>query len=335
MEQKLILDVQHLNVDFLTRKGALHILHNIHFEVHAGETVGIVGESGCGKSVTSLAVMHLLPDNARILGDSQIIFEGKNLSDLSEHALCHIRGREITMVFQDPMTSLDPVQTIGDQLVEAAQIHGHTTRQEARKKSLDMLERVGISAPEERLSQYSFQLSGGTQQRIGIAMALMCHPKLLIADEPTTALDVTVQAQILALMKDLQKEFHMAIILISHDMGVISHMSDRILVMYAGQIVERGTKEEILTHPLHPYTQGLLRSIPDMTAPQTSLYSISGIVPGPSQMPSGCRFHPRCPYVHQCCKNQEPQLYKIGREYVRCLKYDPRFIEEFHKGVNA
>lgn len=335
MEQEVVLDVAQLNVDFVTRKGRLHILDDVHFSLRRGETLGIVGESGCGKSVTSLSVMRLLPENGEILEGSRIEFEGKDLTRLSDKELCRIRGRDIAMIFQDPMTSLDPVKTIGSQLAEAAEIHTHMTRKEARKRSLDMLERVGVSAPEERLSQYSFQLSGGTQQRVGIAMALMCSPKVLIADEPTTALDVTVQAQILALMKEIQQDMDMSIILISHDMGVISHMADRILVMYAGQVAEEGTRDAILHHPLHPYTQGLLRSIPDMTASEQVLYSIPGVVPGPLQMPAGCRFHPRCPFAAACCAKQKPELISLQGERVRCLLYDPRTKNEFRKEADA
>ena len=286
-----LLTVDGLSVQFNTKKGINTAVDGISFSVGKGEILGIVGESGCGKSVTSLSILRLLGTNARI-SQGSVKLEGRELLSLSEDEMCKIRGNEIAMIFQDPMTALNPTLTIGDQLIEPLVIHQGFNKKDARKEAVEVLKKVGISAPEKRLKEYPHQLSGGMRQRVMIAMAVSCAPKLLIADEPTTALDVTIQAQILELMLDLRQKMDTAVILITHDMGVVAETADNILVLYAGKVVEYGSVKEIFNTPKHPYTKGLLSSIPPLEEDVEELNTIEGTVPGPGQMPAGCRFSP-------------------------------------------
>lgn len=316
-----LLNIEQLRVCFQSKRGQVNAVDGVDISIHPGEILGIVGESGCGKSVTALSVLKLLGRNAVIDRESVIQFEEKELARMGEDGLRQIRGKDIAMIFQDPMTSLNPVMTIEKQLVEVIRQHQKISRKEARACALEMLRKVGIPSPEKRLKEYPFQLSGGMKQRVVIAMALMCHPKLLIADEPTTALDVTIQAQILQLIKRLQTEISAAIMLITHDMGVVAALADQVAIMYAGEVVEYGRVKEIFKHPRHPYTSGLLKSIPRLDVEVEELYSIEGTVPRPEDMPKGCRFCPRCNCASAECRTERPRLYSIGEGKVRCFKY--------------
>lgn len=312
--------MENLKTYFYTEDGVVKAVDGVSFEVREGETLGIVGESGSGKSVTSLSIMRLLDQNGKIV-DGKIIFKGRNLLELSESEMRRIRGKEIAMIFQEPMVALNPVFTIGDQIMEAIILHQNVSEKEARKMAIDLLRKVGIPEPEKRVDEYPHQLSGGMRQRAMIAMALSCRPSLLIADEPTTALDVTIQAQILELMKELQREYGMAIILITHDMGVVAEMSDKVAVMYAGKVVEYGDVKTIFTEPKHPYTYALLESIPRIDVEQERLKSIPGNVPDPLNFPPGCKFHPRCEFFEKGkCDVEEPELEDLdGNHKVRCF----------------
>ncbi len=294
-----ILDVRNLRVGFQTDNGLLTAVDDVSFSLEAGKTLGLVGESGCGKSVTSMSLMRLLPQPAGRILNGQVLLEGRDLAALPIEDMRKIRGNDIAMIFQEPMTALNPVERVGTQIIEAIQLHEPTTPDKALKRAVELMEWVGIPAPEQRVNEYPHQLSGGMRQRVMIAMALSCHPKVLIADEPTTALDVTVQAQILDLLKRLQKETGMAVILITHDLGVIAETCDDVAVMYAGRIVERGAVQDIFARPLHPYTQGLIRCLPKLDhPPKTALPVIPGMVPSLKEMPQGCRFASRCPNQH-------------------------------------
>ncbi len=310
-----ILKVENLKTYFHTEDGIVKAVDGVSFELYEGETLGIVGESGSGKSVTSLTVMRLLDEKARIEG-GKVIFNGKNLLELSEQEMQKIRGNDIAMIFQEPMVALNPVYTIGDQIMEAIILHQEVKESEARKITIELLRKVGIPEAEKRIDQYPHQLSGGMRQRAMIAMALSCKPSILIADEPTTALDVTIQAQILDLMKELQQEYGMALIMITHDMGVIAEVADRVAVMYAGKVVEYGEVEEIFTKPKHPYTYALLSSIPRLDVEQQKLKSIPGNVPDPLNFPPGCRFHPRCEFAQEKCKEEIPELVEVKERHL-------------------
>ncbi|WP_350344395.1 ABC transporter ATP-binding protein [Proteinivorax tanatarense] len=312
MSEKL-LSVKNLKTYFYTEDGVVPAIDGVNFDVEPGETLGIVGESGCGKSVTSLSVMRLIPNPPGKIEDGEITFDGKDLLSLSEAEMRKLRGNEMSMIFQEPMTSLNPVYTVGDQITEAIKLHQGKAHKEAVKHAIEMLTLVGIPLPEKRVNEYPHQLSGGMRQRVMIAMALSCNPKLLFADEPTTALDVTIQAQILELMKKLKRELGTSIILITHDLGVIAETVDRVIVMYAGRVVEEAPVKEIFKSPMHPYTQGLLNSIPSLDERKERLDSIKGTVPNPLDMPTGCRFHPRCPHVMDKCKEEKPQLEDQGK----------------------
>ncbi len=318
-----ILEVNNLEISFKKNKDYITTVNGISFKVKKGETVGIVGESGCGKSVTSLSVMGLLPEGVSKIGDqSDIIFNDKSLVDLSQAEMRAIRGKEVAMIFQDPMTSLNPVLTIGFQIIEQLRTHMKLTKTEGRKKAIDMLQKVGIPRAEKIVNQYPHQLSGGMRQRVMIAMALSCNPKLLIADEPTTALDVTIQAQILELMKELQNEFDTSIMFITHDLGVVAETCERVIVMYAGEIVEEGLLEDIFNDSKHPYTKGLLNSIPDLEKKEDRLNSIPGSVPLPGNMPKGCRFASRCEFATDKCKELAPPKTEISEShYTNCWLY--------------
>jgi len=302
----VLLQIEQLTTQFRTERGIFPAISNLSLTVNKGEIVCIVGESGSGKTVASLSVMQLLPP-AGSIASGEIRFEGRNLLALDQKELRKIRGRSIAMIFQDPMMALDPVYPCGEQIMEVIRIHTRTSRKEQRARALELLEQVGIPHPERVMKAYPHELSGGMCQRVVIAMALACNPKLLIADEPTTALDVTVQAQILELLKKIRREFGMSILMITHDLGVVAEMADRVAVMYAGQVVEEGEVRSIFHHPRHPYTQGLIRSIPHLDKPSDKLYSIPGTVPGIAAMPSGCRFHPRCPECMAICEREEPK----------------------------
>ena len=316
-----LLDVRNLKVHFYTDEGTVPAVDGVSFQVNAGETLGIVGESGCGKSQTSLAIMGLIPMPPGKVVGGEIFFKDNDLLKKSEKEMRQIRGNEVSMIFQEPMTSLNPVFTIGDQIMEAIILHQKVSEKEARTKAAEMLRLVGISSPEKRLDEYPHQLSGGMRQRVMIAMALSCNPSLLIADEPTTALDVTIQAQILDLMRSLQQEIGMGIMLITHDMGVIAEMAENVVVMYAGKVVEQAAVKEIFANPLHPYTNGLLGSIPKLHQETERLEAISGVVPNPYQMPTGCRFNPRCQYAQEICRQQEPHLVEYAdNHFAACWK---------------
>ena len=315
-----LLKVEGLQVQFQTKKGVNTSVDGVSFSIGKGEILGIVGESGCGKSVTSLSILQLLGTNAKI-SQGSIKLSGRELLGLSEEEMCKIRGNEIAMIFQDPMTALNPTLTIGEQLFDPLVIHQGYSKADARKEAVEVLKKVGIAAPEKRMKEYPHQLSGGMRQRIMIAMAVSCAPKLLIADEPTTALDVTIQAQILELMLELRQNMETAIILITHDMGVVAETADNILVLYAGKVVEYGSVKDIFNAPKHPYTQGLLSSIPPLQEDVEELNTIEGTVPAPGQMPAGCRFGPRCPHAGEHCRRGQPGLYPVEGALVSCFQY--------------
>jgi len=324
-DTEYLLDVRNLKTYFKTMDGIVRAVDGVDFRIKPGRTLGIVGESGCGKSVTSLSVMRLI-DRPGWIEDGQIFFNGQDLLELSEEQMRRIRGNKISMIFQEPMTSLNPVYTIGNQIGEVLRLHKHMRGREVRDRSIEMLRRVGIPAAERRLSDYPHNLSGGMRQRVMIAMALATDPQLLIADEPTTALDVTIQAQILDLMRGLSEDFNTAVMLITHDLGVVAEMAHDVTVMYTGQVVEHGTVYQVLKEPKHPYTQGLLASIPSAVVKGQRLHAIKGSVPNPLNLPKGCTFAPRCPYAMDICWRQEPRLLDIGQGHmVHCwLHQTPR-----------
>ena len=312
-ENSPLLSIRDLSVTFHTDEGLVRAVNSVSYEVTEGKTLAVVGESGCGKSVTALSILSLIPDPPGKIENGEIIFRGKDLITADEKTMQRIRGNDIAMIFQEPMTSLNPVYTVGDQIVEAIELHQKRPPQLAWQQAIEMLKLVGIADPDQRINDYPHQMSGGMRQRIMIAMALSCSPSLLIADEPTTALDVTIQAQILELLRKLQKQNDMSIILITHDLGVVAENADDVVVMYASKIVETGVVEDIFDEPLHPYTRGLLRSLPKVGIKQERLEVIGGSVPDPLEFPSGCKFHPRCPIGSDDprCKKTEPQLREV------------------------
>jgi oligopeptide/dipeptide ABC transporter ATP-binding protein len=318
-----LLEVQNLYVSFKTDEGEVRAVNGVSFNIHAGKTLALVGESGCGKSVTSLAIMRLIPDPPGKITDGKVLFRSKNLLDLPEAKMRPIRGNDIAMIFQEPMTSLNPVFTVGQQIVEAIELHQSRKGKAAWTHATEILRLIGIADPEQRMNEYPHQLSGGMRQRVMIAMALSCDPTLLIADEPTTALDVTIQAQILDLIKELQQRSRMAVLLITHDLAVVAENADDVVVMYASKIAEKASVNQIFKKPLHPYTQGLLNSLPKMGQKQKRLDVIPGSVPDPLHFPTGCKFHPRCPYGKDDakCRSQEPTLeeFQPGHQ-VACWK---------------
>ncbi len=321
--QELLLDIRGLRTQFFTDDGLARAVDGVSYSLEKGETVGVVGESGCGKSVTALSVLRLIPDPPGKIVDGEIIFEGTNLLQLSSAEMRRIRGNDISMIFQEPMTSLNPVFTIGNQITEAVRLHQGLNKKDALAKAVEALKLVGIPVPERRVHEYPHQLSGGMRQRAMIAMALSCNPKVLIADEPTTALDVTIEAQILDLMRTLQEELGTAIIMITHDLGVIADIARKVVVMYAGKVVEQAPVERIFASPNHPYTQGLLQSLPrvdkDASGAKQRLQEIPGIVPSLLNLPTGCKFASRCPSVMPHCKEQEPPLEQVApNHYSAC-----------------
>ncbi len=306
-----LLELSHLSTSFFTDKGEIRAVDDVSFSIQAGETLALVGESGCGKSVTAFSIMRLVDKPGRIV-DGKILFKGKNLLDLPEGEMRRVRGKSIGMIFQEPMTSLNPVFKIGDQIGEALQIHTDLSAHDVRREVLKLLEKVRIPSPDRRIDQYPHEMSGGMKQRVMIAMALACKPDLLIADEPTTALDVTIQAQILDLLKNLQEEMGMAILLITHNLGVVAQFSRDVIVMYASKIAERASVEQLFKNPSHPYTRALLNSLPRPGERGKRLESIQGTVPSPLQYPKGCHFSTRCLEVLEHCAEQPPPLVQIG-----------------------
>ncbi|CAM3622632.1 MULTISPECIES: ABC transporter ATP-binding protein [Brevibacillus] len=314
-----ILEVEQLRTRFRTDNGVVSVVDGVDFSIRAGETLGVVGESGCGKSVTSLSIMRLLPPNGNSGGT--IRFNGKNVLELSEKEMQSVRGNEIAMIFQEPMTSLNPLHTVGKQIEEAVILHTGASQQQAKERAIAMLKAVGMPRAEEIYGEFPHQLSGGMRQRVMIAMAMSCDPKLIIADEPTTALDVTIQAQILDLMRDLKEKTGTSIMLITHDLGVVAEMCDRVIVMYAGQVVEETDVETLFENPKHPYTIGLMNSIPDLEDEREYLETIPGSVPLAHQMPKGCRFAPRCSKVMPVCEEKAPELLQLEGHKCRCWLY--------------
>lgn len=330
MIAKHLLEVKELKTHFHTEHGLVTAVDGISFHVEEGEILGVVGESGCGKSVTSQSILRLFDEKYTAKYEGEIIFKGDNLLKLSNSEMQSMRGNDIAMIFQDPLSSLNPVYTIGYQIAEAIILHQNVSKKEAYNKAVEMLKLTGIPAPEKRVNEYPHQLSGGMRQRVMIALALACEPKLLIADEPTTALDVTIQAQILDLIIQLNKELGMGVIFITHDLGVVAEICTRVIVMYLGQVVEEADIDSLFSRPLHPYTKGLMKSVPQLDGDRTKeLHVIEGMVPGLNNIPNGCRFAPRCPYADELCKEKMPEL-KLhqNNQKVRCWYADKIAQEE-------
>ncbi|MBU8687780.1 ABC transporter ATP-binding protein [Priestia megaterium] len=320
-----MIQIKNLHVQFSTYGGRVQAVRGVSFDLHKGETLAIVGESGCGKSVTSQSIMRLIPTPPGRITSGSILFKGQDLTKLSEKKMRDIRGADISMIFQDPMTALNPTLRVGEQIAENIMQHENISKEKAKEKAFEMLELVGIPNPRERLKQYPHEFSGGMRQRIVIAMALVCNPEVLIADEPTTALDVTIQAQILELFKDIQQKTDVSIVLITHDLGVVAQVADRVAVMYAGKIVEIGTRRDIFYTPQHPYTKGLLRSVPRLDLYESELVPIAGSPPDLFAPPSGCSFAPRCPYVMEVCDRMYPASTKLKESHqVHCWLQDER-----------
>jgi oligopeptide/dipeptide ABC transporter ATP-binding protein len=321
-----LLEVEGLKTYFPTRAGVVKSVDDVSFHIGEGELLGLVGESGCGKSITALSIMRLISPPGKIVGGS-IKFKGEELTTASAERMREIRGNDIAMIFQDPMTSLNPVYTVGEQIAEALRLHRKLNKHDAWKAAIEAMREVSIPSPETRANDYPHQLSGGLRQRVMIAMALACDPELLIADEPTTALDVTIQAQILELLDELRRSRKLAVLLITHDLGVVAEVADRVCVMYTGRVIEQSGVDEIFERPKHPYTQGLLRSVPKLTDPETAkssrLQTIEGTVPNPTDLPEGCHFAPRCPFRMERCTRGDIPLYQLENSVsVRCVLYD-------------
>ena len=310
-EKKNLLEIRDLTVEYHTNGGVVHAVNGLNLEVAPKETLGFVGETGAGKTTTALSILNLLPHPQGKVISGSIKYNGEEILNKSNKEMTNIRGKKISMIFQDPMTSLNPVMTVGDQIAEGIRLHEHLSKADAHKKALEMLKTVGIRP--ERAGDYPHQFSGGMKQRVVIAIALACNPELLIADEPTTALDVTIQAQMLELMKGLKDQYNTSMIMITHDLGIVAEICDKVAIMYAGNVVEYGDKVDIFTpeKPHHPYTVGLFDSIPDIYNEQEELKIIKGLTPDPTNLPSGCTFHPRCPYACEACQNQEPKHLEV------------------------
>lgn len=319
---KELLRIEDLRTYFFTEQGAVKAVDGVDLTVNSAQTIGLVGESGCGKSMTALSILGLIPSPPGRIVSGKILFEGTDLLTLPAEELLAVRGNRISMVFQEPMTSLNPVFTVGEQISEVFRYHTDLSKKDRHRRTVDILKQVGIPSPDRRFFDYPHQLSGGMRQRVMIAMALSLSPRLLIADEPTTALDVTIQAQILELIDGLRKEHTMSMILITHDLGVVSEVAERLYVMYAGTIVEAREVADVFDTPLHPYTQGLLKALPALGSGGKALYTIPGSVPKLSEIPVGCRFSPRCPYVMPICKREEPPMFPGGKKgLVKCWLY--------------
>ena len=332
-----LLEIENLHTYFYTDNGVARAVDGVSFSVGVGETVGVVGESGCGKSVTALSILRLVRPPGRIETGSVMRFEGRDLLGLEEREMQHVRGNRIAMVFQEPMTALNPVFTVGDQIGEVARIHANASKREAWAKAIEMLKLVGIPAPEQRAGEYPHQLSGGMRQRVVIAMALVMNPALIIADEPTTALDVTIQAQILELLADLTRRLGTSVLLITHDLGVVAENCTRVIVMYAGEVVEEASTVDLFARAHHPYTEGLLGAMPRVGGEKDRLATIPGTVPAPTDWPKGCRFRDRCPYSWERCAAEHPPLYQIaGGHTSRChLADEPERRQHPHPPLAA
>lgn len=319
-----LLNISDLHVEYRTIEGVVHAVNGLNLTIREGESLGLVGETGAGKTTTALSIMQLVASPPGVRTKGSVVYQGCDLTRLPDRELQKLRGNQISMIFQNPMASLDPVQTIGSQIIEVLQKHQSLSKREARKKAGEMLRLVGIL--DGRMDEYPYEFSGGMQQRVSIAIALACQPKLLIADEPTTALDVTIQAQVLALMKDLKKGFDSSLLLITHDFGLVAEICDIVAVMYAGIIVESGTLIHIFNHTMHPYTEGLFNSIPKLNETVSRLKPIAGLSPDPKNLPSGCPFHPRCPYAMAQCASGLPPVWERDGHMVRCWKYAEREV---------
>ena len=337
MEKQPLLEVKDLKTHFYTERGRVTAVDGVNFHVNEGEILGVVGESGCGKSVMSQSIMRLFDEKYTAKYEGEICFKGENLLNYSTSRMQKLRGNDISMIFQDPLSSLNPVYTIGDQIRESILLHQKVSKKEAYEKAIEMLRLTGIPSPEKRIDEYPHQLSGGMQQRAMIAMALSCQPKLLIADEPTTALDVTIQAQILDLIMQLNQQLGMGVIFITHDLGVVAEICSRVMVMYLGQIVEEADTDSLFSNPLHPYTRGLLKSIPQLEGDRSQmLHVIEGTVPSLSNVPVGCRFASRCPYADELCREHTPELrVHKGTQKVRCWHYEKIDLEEGGNHVSS
>ena len=335
-EEKYLVDIKNERLSFFTPAGEVKALNDVSIRMREGEVLGIVGESGSGKSVTALSVMGLLMGTTGKIVEGEILLDGQDITKLSDEERRKIRGNKISMIFQEPMTSLNPVMKIGDQIVEAIRMHQDKSKEEARKMTIEILKKTGLPRVERLVDEYPFQLSGGQRQRVMIAMALVCNPRILIADEPTTALDVTIQAQIIDLMNHLQKEIGTSILFITHDLGVVAETCDDVVVMYCGRVVEKGNVYDIFDHTAHPYTEGLLNSIPKLGEHVEELDSIPGNVPNPKYMPKGCKFAPRCPYATDRCREEEPGFFDVGDGHLsrcwRCEKQGGQYGRRFIKG---
>lgn len=320
-EKNLCLDIKNLSVEYRTSDGVTKAINGVDLQIEKGKTLGLVGETGAGKTTTALSILNLIPNPPGVVTDGTIYLEGKNVFDYSEKELEHIRGNQVAMIFQDPMTSLNPVMTVGEQIAEVIQLHENVDKNTAAEKAKEMLEMVGI--PGNRSDEYPHQFSGGMKQRVIIAMALVCNPQLLIADEPTTALDVTIQAQVLDLMKNLKEKYNTSMLMITHDLGIVAEVCDTVSIMYAGQIVEHGTLEDIFESTSHPYTEGLFGSLPNIDNRTARLKPIPGLMPDPTNLPSGCPFHPRCKYATEACAQRMPVKTQLSDTHsVCCLAYE-------------
>lgn len=322
----MLIEINNLKTHFFTDNGVIPAVNGVSFSAKKGEVVAIVGESGCGKSVTSLSILQLINKPGKVV-NGEVLFNGTDLTKLSEKQIRKVRGNKISMIFQEPLTSLNPVFTVGNQISETIRLHQRLNKKQAKQKTIEILKKVGIPNPDKQYTSFPHQLSGGMRQRVMIAMALSCNPELLIADEPTTALDVTIQAQILNLMKNLREELQTTIILITHDLGVVAEMADKVVVMYGGEIVEQNTVHELFDNPRHPYTKGLLHSTPKIQELDYKLESIEGNVPTPDQLPKGCKFNDRCPFAMDKCKEDDPSLLKMDdASMVRCWLHENREV---------
>jgi peptide/nickel transport system ATP-binding protein len=318
---ELCLDIQNLSVEYRTSDGITKAINGVDLQIEKGKTLGLVGETGAGKTTTALSILNLIPNPPGVITDGTIILEGNNVFDYTEKELEEIRGKQVSMIFQDPMTSLNPVITVGDQIAEVIQLHEEIDKEGAMKKAKEMLEMVGI--PGDSASEYPHQFSGGMKQRVIIAMALVCNPQLLIADEPTTALDVTIQAQVLDLMKKLRDQYNTSMLMITHDLGIVAEICDTVSIMYAGRVVEHGTLEDIFEATAHPYTEGLFGSLPNIQNRTARLKPIPGLMPDPTNLPSGCPFHPRCKYATELCSQRVPKKIQLSDTHaVCCLAYE-------------
>lgn len=316
----LVLDIENLSVRFATEDGVVNAVNGLDLRIEKGKAIGLVGETGAGKTTTALSILRLVPDPPGVVDCDKLEVNGQDILSMSAKELEKVRGKEVSMIFQDPMTALNPVFTVGDQIAESISIHENVSMVEAQKLAVGMLELVGI--PGERAGDYPHQFSGGMKQRVVIAIALACHPQLLIADEPTTALDVTIQAQVLDLMKNLRKQYQTSLIMITHDLGIVAEICDEVAVMYAGNVVEQGTLEDVFNHTMHPYTEGLFNSLPNVNDRKSKLKPIPGLMPDPTALPEGCPFHPRCQYATEACRQVQEKRYVSDTHFICCCAYD-------------